>query len=223
MLFNDISLVLLKSASEQWQDINEPLARYVKLRVAHAPGTFSPPSRVSDHDMQHGIGVTHVPWCMPGSLFSGFLWSRWREKRSRHSRCMRNPQFYVAGKRPIGHLVIHLAIMKVQSKTVFLDTEPRVKPQLKMMIVSRTQNEFSTNCKKQGRIRMNLQRLTAHVLKLWCHDSFEYFKTFVAIPWSILISAWRTKLRCTKNTISFVIFPWIQICCNLPNKHGNPG
>ena len=26
---------------------------------------------------------------------------RWHRKRSRHSRCMRNPQFYVSGKRPI--------------------------------------------------------------------------------------------------------------------------
>ena len=45
--------------------------------------------------------VTHVPWCMPGSLSSSFLWSRWRGKRFRHSRRMRNPQFYVSGKRPI--------------------------------------------------------------------------------------------------------------------------
>ena len=83
---------------------NGPLAKYVKLRVAHAqgmPGTFSPPPRVSDPDMHHGTCVTHVPWCMPGSLTSGFLWSRWRGKRSRHSRRMRNPQFYVSGKRPI--------------------------------------------------------------------------------------------------------------------------
>ena len=36
-----------------------------------------------------------------GSLTNGFLWSRWRGKRSRHSRCMRNPQFCVSGKRPI--------------------------------------------------------------------------------------------------------------------------
>ena len=58
-----------------------PLARYVKLRAAHAPGmpgTFSPPPRVSDPDMHHGTCVTHVPWCMPGSLTSGFLWIRWR-------------------------------------------------------------------------------------------------------------------------------------------------
>ena len=65
------------------------------------PGTFSPPPLVSDPDMHHGTCVTHVPWCMPGSLNSGFLWCRCRGKRSRHSRRMRNPQFCVSGKRPI--------------------------------------------------------------------------------------------------------------------------
>ena len=81
-----------------------PLVRYVKLWVAHAPGmpgTFSPPMRVSDPDMHHSTCVTHVPWCMPGSLTCGFLWSRRRGKRSQHSRRMRIPQFYVSGKRPI--------------------------------------------------------------------------------------------------------------------------
>ena len=80
-----------------------PLARYVQLLVSHAPGmpgTFSPPLRVSDPDMHHGMSVTHVPCFMPGSLTSGFLWSRRRGKRSRHSRCMRNPQFYVSGRGP---------------------------------------------------------------------------------------------------------------------------
>ena len=79
---------------------HRPIARYVKLRVAHAPeipGTFSPPPRVTDPDMQHGC-VTHVPWCMPGSLTSGFLWSRWRGKRSQHSRRTHNPQFHLSGK-----------------------------------------------------------------------------------------------------------------------------
>ena len=83
---------------QQWgTDPWFPLARYVKLRVAHAPGiqgTFSPPPRVSDPDMQHGTCVTHVLWCMPGSLTSSFLWSRWWGKRSRHSRRMHNQQFY---------------------------------------------------------------------------------------------------------------------------------
>ena len=48
-----------------------PLARYVKNRVAHAPGmpgTFSPPPRVSDHNMHHGTCMMHVWWCMPRSL-----------------------------------------------------------------------------------------------------------------------------------------------------------
>ena len=50
--------------------------------------------------------VTHVPWCIPGSLTSGFLLSRWRGKRSQLSRRMRNPQFYVWRKRPIEPLPV---------------------------------------------------------------------------------------------------------------------
>ena len=52
-----------------------------------------------------GYRSPHAPrnrWCMPGSITSGFLWSRWRGIRSQHSRCMRNPQFYISGKRPMG-------------------------------------------------------------------------------------------------------------------------
>ena len=75
-----------------------------KIAGAHAPGmpgTFSPSLQVSDPDMHHGTYVTHVPWCMPGSLHSGLLWSRWPGKRFRHSRRMRNPQFCIFGKRPM--------------------------------------------------------------------------------------------------------------------------
>ena len=82
------------------------LARHVKLRVAHAPGTFYPPLWVSDPDMYHGTCVTHVPWYMPGSLTISFLWRRWRGKRSWHSRRMRNPQLYLYGKRSIIKLLI---------------------------------------------------------------------------------------------------------------------
>ena len=73
-----------------------PFVRYVKLRGACAgdAGNLSPPLGVSDLDMHQGTCVTHMPRCMPGSLLtSGFLWSRWRVK-------MRNPRFYVSGKRP---------------------------------------------------------------------------------------------------------------------------
>ena len=63
------------------------------------PGTFSPPPAskeplVSDPGMHHGTCVTHMPWCMSGSLTRGG-----GGKRSRHSRCMRNQQFCVPGKR----------------------------------------------------------------------------------------------------------------------------
>ena len=65
------------------------------------PGTFSLPPRVSDPDMHHGTCVTHVPWSMPGSLTSGFLWSRSQGKRSRHSQHKRNLRFNVTGMRPM--------------------------------------------------------------------------------------------------------------------------
>ena len=54
-----------------------------KIAGAHArrmPGTFSPSAQVSDPGMHHGTCVTHVPWCMPGSLTNGFLWNRRRGK-----------------------------------------------------------------------------------------------------------------------------------------------
>ena len=102
------SPLIYRITSDKWSyewSLHGPLARYVKLRVARAPGmpgTFSPSPRVSDPDMLHGTCVAHVPWCMSGSLTSGFLWNRWRGKRSRHFRRMRNPQLCVSGKRPIG-------------------------------------------------------------------------------------------------------------------------
>ena len=80
--------------TQQPKSSNGPLARYEKLLIAHAPGVpgmFSPPPRLSDPDMHHGTCVMHVPWCMPGSLTSGFLWGRWREKRYCHPRRMRKP------------------------------------------------------------------------------------------------------------------------------------
>ena len=54
-----------------------------KIAGTHAPGmpgTFSPSPQVSDPDMHRGTCGTHVPWCMPGSLTSGFLWNRRRGK-----------------------------------------------------------------------------------------------------------------------------------------------
>ena len=85
---------------------NEPLTRIVKSRVVHAPGmmpgTFSLPPRVNDPDMHHDTCMAHVPWCIPGSLTSGFRWRWWRGNVYRYSRYMHNPQFYLFHKRPIG-------------------------------------------------------------------------------------------------------------------------
>ena len=50
---------------------------------------------VSDPGMHHGTCITHVPWCMSGSLTAV------AGKRSRHSRRMHNPQFCVSVKRLI--------------------------------------------------------------------------------------------------------------------------
>ena len=74
---------------------------------AENAGNIFPPPRVSDPDMHHGTCVTHVSWCMPGSLTSDFLWSGWRQKHSQHSRRTNNTQFYVSGKRPIGDFGSH--------------------------------------------------------------------------------------------------------------------
>ena len=75
--YNYVTSVSWRGAVDSYKGpSNGPLARYIKLRVAHAPGmpgTFSPPPRVSDPGMHSDTCVTHVPWCMPGSLTNGFL------------------------------------------------------------------------------------------------------------------------------------------------------
>ena len=97
------------------QLFNGPLTRYAKLPVAHAPGmsgSLSAPPGVSDPDMYHGTCATHVPWYMSGTPPIVFLWRRWWEKRSRHSRRMRDLHFYVSGKRPMGIVLMECSSLK---------------------------------------------------------------------------------------------------------------
>ena len=54
---------------------------------------------VSDPSMHHGPCITHVPWCMLGSLTRGG-----GGKHFWYSLRMHNPQFYVSGKRPMAQL-----------------------------------------------------------------------------------------------------------------------
>ena len=69
------------------------------MHAPGTPGTFYAPPRVSDPAMHHGTCVAHVTGCMPGSITNYFLWSRWRQKRSKHSQHIHNSHFYVSGKR----------------------------------------------------------------------------------------------------------------------------
>ena len=67
-------------AVNRWFTSHGPPNGYAKLRFAHAPGMLKiifPRQRlqrkplVSDPGMHHGTYVTHVQWCMSGSLNSG--------------------------------------------------------------------------------------------------------------------------------------------------------
>ena len=69
-----------------------------KIAGCTCAGNVLLPPRVIDPDMHHGTCITL------GSLTSGFFWSRWRERFSRHSQGMRNPQLYVFDKRPMAKL-----------------------------------------------------------------------------------------------------------------------
>ena len=103
-ILSSLSRCLLIKRVRLHNFIYGPFARYLTKRVAHAPrmpGTFSPPPRVIDPNRYHGTCVIHVPWCIPGSITSGLLWSRWRAKRSWR---MRNLQVYACGKRPMAIL-----------------------------------------------------------------------------------------------------------------------
>ena len=95
-------LDLLSQCNIPYLSPHGPLTRYTILWVSQPlgmPGTFSPPptskgtasSRHASRHVCHARAVMHVGIANPR------LWG----KRSRHSRRMRNPQFYVTGKRPI--------------------------------------------------------------------------------------------------------------------------
>ena len=70
--------IITKSPSVVWLFIG-PLTRHVKLWVAHAPGIgnvfpthrLQRKPRVNDPGRHDGTCVTHVPWCMSGSLTRG--------------------------------------------------------------------------------------------------------------------------------------------------------
>ena len=68
-----------------------------RQETEYRPPPTSKETISSNPDMHHGTRVTYVTWCRDVGIANPRL--RW--KHSRHSRCRRNPQFYVSGKRPI--------------------------------------------------------------------------------------------------------------------------
>ena len=109
-----------------------PRASYVNLWVVHAPvipGTFSPPPRVIDPDMHHGTCVTHVPWCMPGSITSAVVSSEVGggenvpdipgASTTRNLTCLvRSPWKYFLHRWPFGR-AIHVDFLQWGSVMVF--------------------------------------------------------------------------------------------------------
>ena len=149
------------------------LTRYVKLRVAHAPGipgTFSPPptpketanerSRHASRHVHHARAVMHV----------GIANLRWRRKRSRHSRHMRNPQFYVSGQRPMNHALL---------TTLVLDNKIRIRYhwQARVIMISTASS------------------LVAPVTKSWHHDDSRFPEVVIKSGYK-QISALHISLSC---------------------------
>ena len=159
------------------------LTRYVKLRIAHVPGmpgTFSPPPRVSDPDIHHGTCVTHVPWWMLGSITSGFLLNRFWGKRSRHSRRMRNPQFYISGKRPIPVVSRDLFIYVLQcwftSNGATVRSPQCQRSNLKGNVMS-TDSKPRPNTKRSHRVHISWDQLLYHniVWATWHQEGWAEF------------------------------------------------
>ena len=74
---------------------------------------------VSDHGMHHGTCVTHVPWCMSGSLTCG------DGKTFPAFPAHAHPQFCVSGKRPICRIrmkliIIHAPLLSLNIFTFYI-------------------------------------------------------------------------------------------------------
>ena len=83
-----------------------PMGGHTSAMVPQMMGVRSP--LVSDPDMHHGTCMTHVPWCMSGSL------TRDGGENVPGSRRMRKPQFYVYGKRPMGKVVSLTTLLSIR-------------------------------------------------------------------------------------------------------------
>ena len=176
-----------------------PLTRYVKLRVAHAPemaGTFSPQQtskETASYPGKHrGTCITHVPWCISGSLTRGggenvtdiFSWR------------MRNPQFYVSGKRPAAECLAHwppLFVSKGVSESVTKNTKCVIKI-----------NFASTSCSHNSHMFTHCYRSRLHFILTIV--PFIYVKSVV-----LAFITERYKIACNISKVYPVAFIWEQL------------
>ena len=126
-----ISLVFGKNRRRVY-DISNYISNYLALIAMRAggmgllPDTWNCGLRMRrecrEHFSRHHGLV--IPTCITArassTVTSGFLLSRWRGKLSRHSRHMRNPQFYVSGNRPMESMFISKHVLCVITLEVFV-------------------------------------------------------------------------------------------------------
>ena len=93
-----LSLLRKKKTASQWASCQ--IRKIAGCAYTGNAGNVSTPPRFCDPDMHHGMCVTHVPWCIPGSLTNGFPLKSVAGS-PRNSWRMRNLRFYVSGKRPM--------------------------------------------------------------------------------------------------------------------------
>ena len=96
--------IVKSSPNMTFYAVHGPLTRYVKVRIAHAPGmqgTFSPPSTLKESASKQSRQASRHVRHARAVMYVGIANPQWRGKRSRHSQRMRRPQLYVSGKRPI--------------------------------------------------------------------------------------------------------------------------
>ena len=110
--------------------------------------------------------ASRTPWCMMGSLTSGFLWSRWWGKRFRNSRRMRHPQFCVSSKRPMPTSNYQLRA-----------------PSIHQVITSSNDDQFSSN--DDTYIRRKLSMTWQKAKKTWLYQSYQTLQYLITMNYQL--------------------------------------
>ena len=119
---------LIAEISSVWfisdRSIHGPLAKNLNYGLCmHSQcGKRFPHYWVSDSHLHHGTCVTHVPWCILGSLSSGFLW--WQENAPgiRGACTVRSFTYLVRGPCSLGLAVLltNLCLFQIEKYTLRL-------------------------------------------------------------------------------------------------------